>query len=180
MSFIPTLNTKGESTELSKDNPAGPSRNAIKDLGLDTSGNVLMLIDQIGLRRLVVAKNTWDQGDFPDKFASTALASDRKSVARGVSIQQFGGVQIRSGAGADWQLVRDRQGIPFAPTAMVFSGGHLWVGGKCFVACIDIESAKVIRFGYFDDSVREIRAGRDVVWILTKRGLYRIADSVPF
>lgn len=234
VSFIPTLNINGGSTQLSEDNPIGPPRNAITSLGFDSKGNVLMLIDQIGLRRFVVAKNAWANNDLENGFTSTALASDGSFLARGVSITQFeatvrpdiknyrdsqarkklivaseeevpslrafyatndpgekwkvelyrgpladgGAVQIRSAADGSWRTVRDPQGIPGPPSAMAFAGKQLWVGGNAFLACIDAESGRVVRFAYFNGLVRNLQVGAGSVWVLTERGIFHAASSL--
>jgi hypothetical protein len=84
-----------------------------------------------------------------------------------------GGVELCSTATGQWRTLRDANGIPSPPMAMVFDGNDLWLGGKGYVACIDAKEVKVKRFCYVPGAVSRLQVAGGWVWAHVDNQLYR-------
>jgi tetratricopeptide (TPR) repeat protein len=76
-----------------------------------------------------------------------------------------GGVSIFSFRSQQWESFRDADGLPNPPTALALDGNNLWVGGKGYLALIDLKERKVRKYCHTGaEAVDRIQIAAGYVW----------------
>jgi tetratricopeptide (TPR) repeat protein len=131
-----------------------------------------------GLEHFNHSDSSWETTEIPDKRPNTAAmvadtAQGRLFLAnRGYDSlfderSQYGGLFIYDYLQHTWGKIQNHQGLPSNDvTAVAVDGRIAWVGGRGFVAIIDVAEQKVLRIAYVSAStVQEIQLSPQHAWI---------------
>jgi hypothetical protein len=124
-----------------------------------------------------------DQWEYPDDWKRSAvLASNGQNLFLGNgpgmhrSDQPSGlGANTLSFTDGKWKVFPSVRGLPNDQvTALAVDGNNLWVGGNAFVAQVEPDQGKLLRFAYVQDrTVDQIAIGGGYVWAQLGWHLYK-------
>ena len=167
-----------------------PPRTSVYDL-CQTSSNDLWLVawgypppgiyGNIKEQHLVLNRNRWETTWINGMEHVTGNA--RYTVFGGLGL--VGGVVIRSNATGeckdvkidDWLSRDPHVGPSMVATSLAIDGEKLWVGGRGYVAVVDLSSRQVEKLCMLIDGqayVRSLQIHGDIVWMAAGNKLYRL------
>jgi hypothetical protein len=86
-----------------------------------------------------------------------------------------GGLQISDLANSSSRILAGPDEFIHPPETLALTGSEVWVGGRSYIACVDLKSAKVRKFCYVPAaSVSGIRIAGGYAWAHCDDQLYRI------
>jgi hypothetical protein len=130
------------------------------------------------LRHFRPRDKVWEAGP----QTSSSLAVDQKRLFLGQYWNYEGenegdelGVKILDFKTGRWRSLKTSDGLPCGAVSAVASDGHdLWVGGRGYVALIDLEHDKIRKFARIkSDAVDQIQIGGGYLWALYDAHLHR-------
>jgi hypothetical protein len=168
-SYMPSLNPSAQEP---------PPRTAIKTIAEAVDGDLWMHVGG-SVRQLHVARDSWETfTNKPGQFV-TCFAMDPERMITGVAIGSYrgrGGLEIHTSSDNQWQHFEDAGALPEPPTAMVFQGHDLWVGGEGYIALVDLTECKVRKFSRVPArSVDCIAIAGGYIWAQFDWHLHRVA-----
>ena len=170
--FTPSL--KDRRMMVQKEAAKKPTSRPVIVLANGSEDDVWFITDSswMQLRRYRTRDNTWEAGP----TASSSLAIDSKRLFLGQywwnstredKSDQLG-VRILDFKDGKWRTLKTTDPLPpGAVSAVAPDGNDLWVGGRSYIAVVDLEQEKVRKFARVKaDAVDEIQIGGGYLWAL--------------
>jgi hypothetical protein len=159
-----------------------PTRHPVIVLAQGGEDDVWFVTEENGtrLRRYRTRDNTWEAG--PQTASSLAADSTRLFLGQfwsyegGDKSDQLG-VRILDFKDGKWRTLKTSEGLPSgAVSAVAPDGSDLWVGGRGYIALLDLEHEKVRKFARVNaDAVDQIQLGGGCLWAVYDSHLHRAA-----
>jgi len=176
-SFTPPLEA-GPKTEFEAGNK--PTRRPVIVLAQGAAEDVWFVTEDFGtrLRHYRPRDKVWEAGP---KFSSS-LAVDQKRLFLGQYRNSFDqdksgllGVSILDFKAGKWRSLKAADGLPScAVSALAPDGNDLWIGGKSYIALVDLEQDKVRKFARIQaQAVDQIQIGGGYIWAEYDSHLHR-------
>jgi hypothetical protein len=165
-----------------KTGPEGqPPRAPITGLAMGDPGQ-LWLIAQKRVRRYEIGADKWDAISALDNTAAVLVDSDVLYAGESVDPYQLASLRFHHDFGLrTWSLANQTltkfPGIDFLPSgvsSMASDGRNLWVGGMAYLAMLDLDQNKVIKYSYVvTRNVEKIQVAGGYVWAQFNGRLWR-------
>lgn len=172
---LQSLNTPGG--EFTTQAPRHP----IIALRHGSENDVWCVSDGHQLRHFQQREDKWSAADRQIAFSSLAIDSKQLYVGTYRSEDsepyQFLGVSTFDPKTSKWGNVSAIDGLPRGQvSALELNHGKLWVGGKSYIALVDIERDKVLKFTRIPTQVvNQIYIGGGYMWAVYESHLHRVA-----
>jgi hypothetical protein len=144
-----------------------------------TEDDVWCLIGAGPLHHFSRKENKWSTADKQIAFSSVAIDSKRLYVGTYRSDQsdpyEYLGVSTLDTKTSKWGNLRADDGLPRGQvSALALDHGKLWVAGKSYIALIDVEQDKVLKFTRIPTQVvKQIYIGGGYLWAVYEWHLHR-------
>ena len=173
------------------ESPSEAPRLPITSMTAGEPGEMWFAVDENGIHRFQSSSPGWSHISLPSGRTSYyyGMAAD---TARGLLLLARLEYGVLDGAGSrtgglilyDYRqnkhsVLQIHQGLPSNDLSAVAVDGRIaWVGGRGFVAVVDVEDRKVLRIAYISASrIRRIQLGRAHAWIHVSCGEQSGSDS---
>jgi len=181
-SFTPSLEDRKLGLLEASDKP---TRHPVIVLAQGAEDDVWMVTEENGtrLRHYRARDNTWEAGP----QTSSSLAVDSKGLFLGQYWNYTGGdqsdqlgVRILGFNDGKWRFIKTISGLPTGSVSALASDGHcLWVGGRSYIAVVDLEKDEIRKFTRINAvAVDQMQIGGGYLWARFDCNLYRVPLSI--
>ena len=158
-----------------------PTRRPVIVLAQGAEDDAWFITEDAGtrLRRYRTRGNTWEAGP----QTSSSLAADSKRLFLGQYWNYTGGdkgdqlgVRILDFKDGKWRTLKTIEELPSGAVSVLAPDGHdLWVGGRSYIALVDLDHDKVRKFARIQAlAVDQIQLGGGYLWAEYDWHLHRV------
>ena len=164
----------------------GPPRGPVAALALGAADELWLAVRAKGIQRFRIKENRWTTYASSDGENDLACAVAAPGIVCSGSARRFGsqdrvaGLTLIVGPDSAPTYMRDADGLPHnAVTSLALDGETLWVGGRGFIALLDLKNRKVLKTCLVTArSVDGLIVNGDYVWAQFNREIYRFPRSL--
>lgn len=155
-----------------------PSQKPVAGMAAGAQGEMWFGVSQTGIQCYHDGEGRWTTfSDFPFNFDCSSIAADtahdqlligsHDSFISENEKSDQGGLSIYNYRENRNDLFQIAQGLPANETTAVAVDGNIaWVGGRGFVAVVDIAKRKVLRIAYLSaNNIKKIELGKRYAWV---------------